>query len=450
MRSVVVTGIGAILPGCDSRAQLWEHLRYGISQLCFEAAPGAGCDRWPVGRVRGFEARRYLREIPARHYERFHRDQLLYLASLLAARDDAGLKLAALPAERVGLFDGTSRGSFDAWYERIRAEAGDGAGGAAAAAPYGRRDLVAGTPGLAAGLAAANLGIRGPAYTFTGTCASGAIAIGHAWREVSSGTLDVAFASGHESALSAPIYQMYRNADLLTDERTCAARAVRPYVGHSKNAFGEGAVTLVLEAREAAERRGATILAAMGGYAYANNGEHPTSVDTTGMLPARLLEELLAAHGAALERVSFVVGHGNGVPMSDLAEIACMKHLFGERARKVPLLSVKPIYGHLLGASSALNVAAAVLMIHEQFVVPTINIDESRIVDGVTHQANMGEPRRCELGLSFSAGLGGHNAAVLVGTPDALEGEGEADSWHDTAEVSAAAGAAPPAGAAGA
>jgi len=408
MRSVVVTGIGAILPGCDSRIHLWDQLQHGVSQLCFERTPGGGRERWPVGRVRLFDARHYLREMPARHYERCHRDQLLYLASLLTARDDAGIHLGAYGADRIGLFDGTSRGSFDGWYERIRAELDGGPAG------YTRNDLVVGTPGLAASLAAANLGIRGPVETISATCASGAVAIGKALRDVASGAVDLAFATGHDSALSAPIYQMYRNADLLTEERTSPGRAVRPYVGHSRNAFGEGAVTLVLEEAEAAERRGATILAELTGYRYGNNGEHPTAVDTTGALPARLMGELLATHGATRAGVSFVVGHGNGVPMSDLSEIACMKQLFGDQARSVPLLSVKPIYGHLLGASSALNVAAAVLMMHHQYVVPTINVDESRIVDGVDHQANIGEARACEMGFALTAGLGGHNAAVLV------------------------------------
>src|SRR5206468_5384611 len=141
-----------------------------------------------------------------------------------------------------------------------------------------------------------------------------------------------------------------------------------------RNAFGEGAITLVLEDRAHAEARGAHIIAAITGYHYANCGEHPTAVDTTGELPAELLANLLDSARADVQRVSFVVGHCNGVPMSDLSEIAMMRKLFGERTRSIPLVSTKPIYGHLLGASSALNVAAAALMLSEGQVIPTMNI----------------------------------------------------------------------------
>jgi 3-oxoacyl-[acyl-carrier-protein] synthase II len=409
MREVVITGIGPLLPGCDSRARLWEHLSRGESQLAFEEAPSGGGALWPVGRVRSFDARRYLPGITPRHYERYHRDQQLYLASLALALDDAGLSLSSLPPGSVGLFDGTSRGSFDAWYERIREEARQ-----EPAAMYGTRELVLGTPGQAANLAAIALKVRGPVYTFTGTCSAGAMAAGHAWREIALGELEVALASGHESSLSAPMYHMYRNADLLTDEEEDARKSVRAYAGHSKNAFGEGAVTLVLEERRRAERRGAEILATFGGYRYLNFAEHPTAVDTTGKLPARLIAALLAASRTDSERVSFVVGHGNGVPMSDLAEIACMQRVFGPRTAEVPLVSVKAIYGHLLGASSALNIAAGALMLHRQFVVPTINLEEKRVVDGMNHQANRGAARACDLGLALSFGIGGHMAAVLL------------------------------------
>jgi 3-oxoacyl-(acyl-carrier-protein) synthase len=210
---------------------------------------------------------------------------------------------------------------------------------------------------------------------------------------------------------------MYRDADLLSDEQVDARRAVKPYVGHSRNAFGEGAVTLVLEERTRAEARGANIIAAITGYGYANNAEHPTAVDPTGGVSADLVSDLLARARTDRERVSFVVGHGNGVPMSDLAEIAMMRRLFGDRTAAVPLLSTKPVYGHLLGGASALNVAAAALMLSEGQVVPTLNIDESRIVDGMNHQANRAGARVCDVGVALSFGLGGQNAALLLTRP---------------------------------
>jgi len=407
MSEVVVTGIGPLLASCADRQTLWSHLRDGPSQLVFEPAPGRAGERWPVGRIAGFDPARWLSRFPRAYYERYHREQQLYLAALMIALDDARLAITDVNRERVGLFDGTSRGNFDYWYHRARSEH-DSAG-----PHYTQRDLLIGTPGQAANLAAALLGIRGPAYTFNVTCCSGAVAIGHACRALIDGELDVALASGHDTALSAPLYQMYKDAKLLSDERDDARRAIRPYGDHSNNAFGEGAIALVLETRAHARARGATSLATIDGFKLGNNGAHPLRVDPEGRRAAALIDDVLARAEIDRADIGFVVGHGNAVAQSDRSELAYMQTAFGARA--VPLLSVKPVYGHLLGASSALNIAAAALMLHHRWLVPTRNLDPARVTGPIDHLARGGRAHRGSAGLAVSYGIGGHTAVTLVG-----------------------------------
>src|SRR5205823_11779389 len=100
-------------------------------------------------------------------------------------------------------------------------------------------------------------------------------------------------------------------AGLISAEKGDAKRAVTPFVGYSNNAFGEGAVTLVLEELSHALARGATPLAELTGYRYGNNGYHPTAVDVTGLRPAEVIDLLLERAGLAKEDIDFVVGHGN-------------------------------------------------------------------------------------------------------------------------------------------
>ena len=414
MSEIVVTGIGPLLANCADRHTLWRHLRNGPSQLAFEAAPGAAGERWPIGRVQGFEAERWLGRFPRSFYERYHREQQLYLASLVIALDDAHLEPGAIPGERMGIFDGTSRGNFDYWYDRVRAERDR-----PACELYTRRELLTGTPGQAANLAACLLGVRGPVYTFNVTCCSGAAAIGQACRELLQGDIDVAFASGHDSSLQAPLYRMYRDAGLLSEEQGDARRAVRPYADHSRNAFGEGAVTLVLETRAHAARRGATPLATIGGWKLGNNGNHPLHVDAQGGRATQLISEVLAAAEVDRDQIGFVVGHGNGVEQSDRSELSYMHSVFAERAPEVPLLSVKPIYGHLFGASSALNVAATILMLHHGWLVPTLNVDPARATGPIDHLASGGRHTAATAGLAVSYGIGGHSAVTLVGKAEA-------------------------------
>jgi 3-oxoacyl-[acyl-carrier-protein] synthase II len=409
---VVITGIGVILPNCDSREQLWKHLRDGESQLRLHPNPADESDIRAMGRITEFNPGQYLHEFPERFYTRYPRETQFYLASVLLARNDAALAPDSIAADRIGLFDGTSRGNFEFWYDRIRGEREH-----PSRELYTRVELALSTPGQTLGLAAALLQIRGPTYTFNSSCCSGAIAIGHAYREIRAGEIDVAFATGHDTALVAPVYHMYGDAGLLSAERGDPRRAVRPYVDHSTNAFGEGAVSLVLESRAHAERRGARILATIGGYKYGNSGDHPTHVDVSGDRPAQVIGALLDTAQVTPSQVQFVVGHGNGVQSSDIAEMNYMRQLFGPRTGSVPLISTKPIYGHMLGAASALNVAAGALMIHHQYLMPTINVDIERGPAGMNFQANQGAPSSCQAGIATAFGLGGHNVALLLRRP---------------------------------
>lgn len=407
LKEVVVTGVGVMLPRCDTRALLWEHLRDGQSQLRIEYDPEDHVPR-PVGRIDDFNPDLYLQRIEKRLYRNCHREQLLYLCSVVRALEDADLEVQRIGNERIGLFDGTSRGNISYWYDLLTKKLSD---------PKSRcsvRDISAGMLGQAVGITASILKVRGPTYTFNGTCASGAIAIGHAFREVQQGHVDVALGSGHDAALIEPIFQMYRDAGLLSKEGTDPSLAIRPYTRHCMNAFGEGAVTVVLESADHARARGARPLARISGYQYANGGEHPTDVDFTGEHPAHLAREVLNDSRLDISDVEFVLGHGNGVRASDISELNYMKRLFGARTRSVPLISTKPIYGHTLGASSALNVAAASLMLHHEATIPTVGSDLEALVHGFNHQERGSERRQLKAGLVVAYGIGGQNAVLAL------------------------------------
>jgi 3-oxoacyl-[acyl-carrier-protein] synthase II len=406
LEEVVITGVGAILPNCERREELWQQLRDGQSQLQIELDP-ADHQACAIGRIGALELEKYLPQLAPRTYRNWHREQRFYVASVVQALGDSRLDLAALDTQRVGLFDGTSRGSFAYLCELMEQKLREGA-------RFSLRDLSAGMPGQAVGLAAAVLQLKGPTYTFNGTCASGVIAIGNAYRELQSGRIDVAVGTGHDAALVAPLFQMYRDGNLLSRESKDASRAIRPYAGSGANAFGEGAVSLVLETRRHALGRGAEILAEIVGFRHGNGGEHPTDVDFTGERPALLIGDVLTESKLDTGQVDFVLGHGNGVPASDISELNYMKRVFGRRTLEVPLISTKPIYGHTLGASSALNVAAAALMLHHGYVIPTVGIEESRVVHGFSHQANVGAERALRAGMVVAYGIGGQNAVLAL------------------------------------
>ncbi|HEV8548232.1 MAG TPA: beta-ketoacyl synthase N-terminal-like domain-containing protein, partial [Polyangiaceae bacterium] len=328
LHEVVVTGLGVILPNCDDASVFWRHLKEGECQLSIEPDPGDAI-ACAIGRVRDFAGNKYLSAIPEKFWTGCSKEQLFYLSSVVSAWRDAGLELGALASDQVGLFDGTSRGSFAFLYELARAER--------TTRPSLRELNLAALPGQSVGIAAAMLGVRGPTYTYNGSCASGAIAIGNAFREIQAGRIAVACGTGHDAALVGPLFQVYRDAGLVSAESTDPRLAIRPYAGSNTNAFGEGSVTLVLESREHAEARGARVLAEVVGYRHGNGGMHPTDVDFTGERPARLILESLEEAQLSPADIDLVVGHGNGVLASDISELNYMKRVFGGRTREVPL-----------------------------------------------------------------------------------------------------------------
>jgi hypothetical protein len=79
MSQVVVTGIGPMIANCADRHTLWAQLRDAASQLAFEPAPGGDGERWPVGRIHGFDPARWLSRFPRELYARYHREQQVTL-----------------------------------------------------------------------------------------------------------------------------------------------------------------------------------------------------------------------------------------------------------------------------------------------------------------------------------------------------------------------------------
>jgi 3-oxoacyl-[acyl-carrier-protein] synthase II len=407
LREVVVTGVGVILPGCDERQTLWSQLAGGESQLRFDAFAPTDAPRM-TGRLGDFEAARYLSGIDTRYFRNCTREQQIYFSSVAQAARDAGFGLDDLRGAPFGLFDGSSRSCFAHWYELFERRAAAGSG------RLTQRDLSPTTPAQTVGIAAALFGLTGPSMAFNATCASGAVAIGTAFQQLQTGRLELAFATGHDAALVEPLFEMYQDANLLSSESSDPARAIAPFTGHHGNAFGEGAVTLVLETRDSALARGANMLAEVTAYRHENGGTHPTDVDFAGEHPARVIQLALEDAFATADDIDFVIGHGNGVRASDISELNYMKRVFGARARQVPLLSTKPIYGHTLGASSALNVAAAALMLSGDYLIPTLGVDERRVVHGFNHQS-AGHVKSLRAGLAVSYGLGGQNAVIGLG-----------------------------------
>src|SRR5690606_5849537 len=133
---------------------------------------------------------------------------------------------------------------------------------------------------------------------------------------------------------------------------------------------GEGAVTLILEEREHALARGATIHAEIVGFGTNADGAHITQPQSETMAGAMRLA--LEDAGLDAGAIGYVNAHGTATDRGDIAESHATLEVLGD---KIPVSSLKSYFGHTLGACGALEAWLSIEMMNESWFAPTINLD---------------------------------------------------------------------------
>jgi 3-oxoacyl-[acyl-carrier-protein] synthase II len=187
--------------------------------------------------------------------------------------------------------------------------------------------------------------------------------------------------------------------------------------------MGEGAGMLVLEEASAAEARGATILGDVAGYGSTSDGYHLTAPEPSGLAAARAIELAMADAGIESDDVDYVNAHGTSTQLNDAAETVAIKRALGDdRARKLPVSSMKSATGHLLGAAGAAEAVATVKTLATRIIPPTLGYevpDPECDLDYVPGEArplvlSNGRPANA---ISNSFAFGGHNVALVFKGP---------------------------------
>ncbi|MGI9253305.1 MAG: beta-ketoacyl-ACP synthase II [Thermomicrobiales bacterium] len=263
----------------------------------------------------------------------------------------------------------------------------------------------------------ARWGMGGPSLTLATACATGAQAIGEAFREVQAGYAPMMIAGAVEST-SHPMWVAGFAAmrALPTDSNDDPDKASRPFDA-SRIGFvlGEGAAALVLESLEHAQARGATILAEILGFATSNDAYHPIAPIPEGTGAARAIRAALQDAGVAPDAVDHVNAHAASTPAGDAAEAAAIKLVFGERAETIPVTSIKGAVGHCMGASGAIETMAAVRTLTDQLIPPTRNYRTPDPAIGLDIVHGEARPASVNVISKHSFGLGGQNACLIIG-----------------------------------
>jgi len=303
---------------------------------------------------------------------------------------DSGLNKNVL--KTAGMVMGSSRGGIGMLEDAVRSRA----------TAY----LMAGTTiSMAASYPAIRLGIGGHASGVSNACASGATAIGEAFRTIRNGLASVMLAGGAEAPLTRICAEGYGLAGALSRKGIS-----RPF-DRDRDGFvlSEGAAVLVLEEYDHALKRGARIYAELSGYGSSCDATHPTEPSSEGQM--RAIGAALKDSGLVSHDVAMVCAHATSTPAGDAAEAESIIGVFGKHGVRV--FAPKSMTGHMLGASGAFEAAVSAMAIHMGHVPPTINLADCEFdIECSSRPGELGQGAV----VSNSFGFGGVNA-VLVFSP---------------------------------
>ena len=400
MQRLVITGMGAICALGNDAASVWQAMTAGrtgiapVSRVDPERVRAAGV----VAEVKGFD--------PTRHFDEAKLTQLDLATqyALVAAKEaitQAGISFEGERASRTAVVIGSGvagEATRDTQYHRIYAEK------AQRVHPLGIIRMMMNAPASQISMAH---GITGPAFVVASACASSNHAFAQAAMMIRSGLVDAAVVGGTEACLNLGTLLAWEAMRVLAPD-TC-----RPFSkGRRGIVLGEGSAMFVVETLEQAQSRGATILAELAGAGMSSDAGDIAAPSELGAAAA--IENALRDANLSPSEVDYVSAHGTGTIANDSTETAALHRVFGEHARALAISSTKPMHGHALGASGALELVAVIGALRDGIVPPTLAYlepDPACDLDYVPHQARK---MPVHVAISNSFAFGGLNAVVAL------------------------------------
>ena len=324
-----------------------------------------------------------------------------YLATMDALQM-AGIDEKDLDSPRVGIVAGSGGAS-----TRVMVDSGDIARekGPKRIGPYGVTKSMSSS--ISAIISTA-LKLKGVNYSISSACATSAHCIGHAADLIRYGQQDVVIAGGSDDEHWSSSCLFDAMGALSSNFNSNPSVASRPY-DSDRDGFviSGGAGMIILEEEEHAKKRGAKILGKLSGYFATSDGYDMVAPSGEGAI--RCMEGAINQSNA---KIDYINTHGTSTPVGDIAELNAIKKLF---STDMPMISsTKSMTGHSLGATGAHEAIYSIMMINENFIAPSINIDsicdEAKDINIVTSTKDI----KIENVLSNSFGFGGTNASLVI------------------------------------
>ncbi len=407
-RRVVVTGLGVVTPIGTTVPEFWSSLKAGnngVSEL--GGFPLEDLKILIAAQIKDFDQKARLKH--------FKRDRLITMADryswfAAAAADEAvtmaGLEVPFANPYRAACIIGSGAGglvTFEKAYRDLFIE------NKRATHPLTLLRIIGSSAAAHVGI---EFNVKGPTFATCSACSTASHAIGLARDYIRDGVVDVAIAGASESVITYGTMKAWQALHVLSPEG-CFPFAKK----RNGTVLAEGAGILVLESLEHAQARGATILAELSGFGMASDSQDMVKPTVEG--PSVAMQMALDDAGIGPGQIDYLNAHGTATTDNDINETKAIKNVFGEHAAKLAISSTKSMHGHALGAGGGIEAVACIKAMQENWVPPTIGLDEPGEGCDLDYVPNVGRDKKVTYTMSNSFAFGGLNAVLVFGPPPA-------------------------------
>jgi 3-oxoacyl-[acyl-carrier-protein] synthase II len=400
--------MGVICPIGNSVSEAWQNAANGVSGI----GPISNFDPHKLenrfaGEVKGFDAEAFLGKREARRTDRVTQ---LALYAAKQAMEDSGFVVNDENRYEVAVVVGTGIGGIQTIFQSVLTFM---EGGARAVSPLLVPMML---PDAISARISMQYGTRGPNFSLATACATGNNCIGEATEIIRRGQATVALAGSSEAANVELTIASFNNMTAISRRNDEPQRASRPF-DKERDGFvvSEGAAILVLEEYEHAKARGAKIYAEILGYGHTSDAHHVTAPLETGEGASMAMVRAMRDAGITGEQLDYINAHGTSTPLNDKSETVALKRTLGDLAYRIPISSTKSVTGHMMGSAGSVEAVLTIMAMHNNFVPPTINLDNPDPECDLDYTPHVGKARPISIAMSNSFGFGGHNAVLVLG-----------------------------------
>jgi 3-oxoacyl-[acyl-carrier-protein] synthase-1 len=250
--------------------------------------------------------------------------------------------------------------------------------------------------------------IKGINYSITSACATSAHCIGNAMEQIQLGKQDVVFAGGGEELHWSLTVMFDAMGALSSKYNETPEKASRAYDANRDGfVIAGGAGMLVIEQLDHAKARGAKIYGELVGYGATSDGYDMVAPSGEGAM--RCMQQAMSTVDGSID---YINSHGTSTPAGDIQELKAMKNTFGDEMP--PVSSTKSLTGHSLGATGVQEAIYSLLMMENDFICASANIDElDEAAQGMPVVTTRKDNVKLDRVMSNSFGFGGTNSTLV-------------------------------------